>query len=387
MEQSLENTVYWMRRAADQDDVTAEYNMAVIYEKGAGVEQSYEQAFYFYKKAAAQGDLDAMYYLGVMTYNGQGVPYNGAAMAAWYKMAADDGHPKAQYQMGLLHNRGDILAHNDRKAVQWWRKAADQANSKAMFSLGVAYSDGMGVMQSYKKANEWFEKAVALGNTEAMHNLGYAYARGWGVELDMQEAHNYWYRAALGPKLDGKGGLMQTQFVLGGYHLEGDEGFEKDDQRAYYFFSHAAQQGHSISQYNLGAMFNDGKGVPKDLMVAEAWYERAAAQNNSKAMIQIGDLYASCPDDNFCNSNKAINWYKRAAALGERVAEEKLERAEVMGFRFRRSVEDTKTWVDEKAAEVADAAADSLGVKLSSEEGIVAARRAAQRIEEAETVS
>ena len=58
-----------------------------------------------------------------------------------------------------------------------------------------------------------------------------------------------------------------------------------------------------------------------------------------------------------------------------------------MGFRFRRSVEDTKTWVDEKAAEVADAAADSLGVKLSSEEGIVAARRAAQRIEEAETVS
>src|SRR3546814_8384958 len=43
-----------------------------------------------------------------------------------------------------------------------------------------------------------------------------------------------------------------------------------------------------ISQYRLGLMYENGRGVPMDLAEAEKWYGRAAEQGYSGAQYNLG---------------------------------------------------------------------------------------------------
>ena len=54
------------KKAADQGDAEAQYNLGDAYRLGAGVPEDYEQAVYWYRKAADQGDAEAQFILGVM---------------------------------------------------------------------------------------------------------------------------------------------------------------------------------------------------------------------------------------------------------------------------------------------------------------------------------
>ena len=44
--------VLWYGRAAEQNNARAQFNLAVMYESGRGVEQSAERAEYWYSEAA-----------------------------------------------------------------------------------------------------------------------------------------------------------------------------------------------------------------------------------------------------------------------------------------------------------------------------------------------
>jgi len=52
-----------------------------------------------------------------------------------------------------------------------------------------------------------------------------------------------------------------------------------------------AKQGHAIAQYNLGLLYANGQGVPKDDAQARQWYEKAAAQGQADAQVYLGSLY------------------------------------------------------------------------------------------------
>lgn len=51
--------VKWWRKAAEQGDIEAQYNLGESYEYGEGVMKDYEEAVKWYLKAAKQGDEDA----------------------------------------------------------------------------------------------------------------------------------------------------------------------------------------------------------------------------------------------------------------------------------------------------------------------------------------
>ena len=44
----------------------------------------------------------------------------------------------------------------------------------------------------------------------------------------------------------------------------------------------AAEQGNASAQNNLGAMYNNGNGVPQDYVYAHMWYNIAASSGKSK---------------------------------------------------------------------------------------------------------
>lgn len=63
-------------------------------------------------------------------------------------------------------------------------------------------------------------------------------------------------------------------FAEGYRHLTG-QGVPKDATRATVYFLEAARMGEPQAQFQLGIMFMDGLGVPRDLLWAWFWLDRA----------------------------------------------------------------------------------------------------------------
>ena len=53
-----------------------------------------------------------------------------------------------------------------------------------------------------------------------------------------------------------------------------------------------AEQGYAPAQYNLGVMYDDGKGVPQDDKEAVRWYRLAAEEGYAFAQGNLGVMYA-----------------------------------------------------------------------------------------------
>ena len=58
------------------------------------------------------------------------------------------------------------------------------------------------------------------------------------------------------------------------------QGISQDDKEAFRCFRLAAQQGFAPVQYNLGVMYTNGQGVPKDSVSAHMWFNVAASNGN-----------------------------------------------------------------------------------------------------------
>jgi hypothetical protein len=66
------------------------------YYTGDGVKQDYQEALRLFRKAADQGDASAQYNVGLMYDDGTGIAQNHAEALKWYKKAADQGDTDAQ---------------------------------------------------------------------------------------------------------------------------------------------------------------------------------------------------------------------------------------------------------------------------------------------------
>ena len=73
-------------------------------------------------------------------------------------------------------------------------------------------------------------------------------------------------------------GDAEAQFALGEYYYRAAEDGVQDYEQAVYWYSKAAEQGHASAQYNLGACYDNGEGVPMDNQKAVYWYRKAAEQ-------------------------------------------------------------------------------------------------------------
>ncbi len=89
----------------------------------------------------------------------------------------------------------------------------------------------------------------------------------------------------------------------------------------------AAEGNSADAQFQLGLMYANGVGGPKDDVAARSWFEKAAAQNNPNALEWMGSFAASGrggPRD----IQAAKDYYGRAAALGDEDAKAQLKRLE-----------------------------------------------------------
>ena len=98
--------------AAKEGHADSQFNVALMYEKGIGVDQDEKQALDWYDKSARQGNSAAQFNLGVLYENGQGTDIDFAKANEWYRKASLQGDGLAIGNLGMLYLRGDGVPEN-----------------------------------------------------------------------------------------------------------------------------------------------------------------------------------------------------------------------------------------------------------------------------------
>ena len=100
------------------------------------------QKFDDLRKAAEQGNAMAQYNLGSAYDLGEGVGKDQVEAVKWWRKAAEQGVGPAHFNLGYAYYFGNGVAKDLVESVKWWRKAAEQGNSWSENSLGNAYANG-----------------------------------------------------------------------------------------------------------------------------------------------------------------------------------------------------------------------------------------------------
>ena len=88
--QDYKNALVYCKKAADKNNLQAQYYMGWMYDAGKGTVQDYKTAFEWYQKSAYQGFQGSQYNLGAMYALGKGIKQDYVFALAWYIIAAQD---------------------------------------------------------------------------------------------------------------------------------------------------------------------------------------------------------------------------------------------------------------------------------------------------------
>jgi hypothetical protein len=175
----------------------------------------------------------------------------------------------------------------------------------------------------------------------------------------------------------GDQGNAEAQFNLGILYELG-RGVPQDDEVAANWYRRAADQGHITAQFYLGIMYANGHSVLRDYAVAVKWTRRAADQGYAPAQAYLGLMYYvgyRVPQDYAV----AASWYRKAADQGDVAAQFYLGSMYQDGAGLQQDNVNAYTCLDLAAAEGNDAALESrdvLAAKMSPVQIAEAQKRA-----------
>ncbi|KAJ5952958.1 uncharacterized protein N7479_011371 [Penicillium vulpinum] len=112
-------------------------------------------------------------------------------------------------------------------------------------------------------------------------------------------------------------GYSEAQFFLADCHGEGLLGLEVDPKEAFALYHSAAKQGHAQSAYRVAVCCEigqeEGGGTKRDPFKAVQWYKRAAALGDTPAMYKMGMINLKGLLGQARNPREGVSWLKRAA--------------------------------------------------------------------------
>lgn len=298
-----------LHQKAQQGDPEAQYEWARHLAWGKGRAKETEEADRWFatalaqfREAAERNEANGQLNLGKMNEYGHGLPKNLDEAARLYRLAADQGNAEAQYRLGHLYEYGDGVEANFDTAMQWYAKSAEQGDKNAIikvelreqylrgveladeghqhaqYQLGRMYEYGMGVPKDPAEAAKWYRLAAEQAELKSQERLGQLLEDGSTVPQDKEEADKY-YRMLVA-ELERKADLenRNAQYELGRLYERG-RGVEESTDKALHWYLQAAKKGHPLAQYRLGRLYFEGKMVGQDAAAAAKWFRQSVRLN------------------------------------------------------------------------------------------------------------
>lgn len=193
----------YLKTEADKGNEAAQYQVALCYERGEGVDANFQEAFsYMYKAASGNIPCEQAYtHLGLYYRDGMGCSQNYSEAIKWFRKGAESSSIKetktsCTFHMGIMYLEGWGVQQDYAQSVYWFRKAAEQGHAVAAHNLGNRYIFGEGVMENEVEAVKWWRKAAELDYAPAQYNMGLVYLRGTGNTPINKSIALQWFKKA-----------------------------------------------------------------------------------------------------------------------------------------------------------------------------------------------
>lgn len=316
-----------------QPDADTEFRVANMYLKGLGMEANPDEGLKWLGLCCEKKNARAQYQLAVMYQKGGSVPQDeikaqnlfSEALAGFLEQEKETPAAYVEYQIAGMYKHGNGTEQDDEIAFQWYVEAAEKGHPHAAYCTARACYEGTGTEQSYPNAVKWYQKAANGGDAYAMYALGKMYRDGIGVELNNEQAYQYFLAAA---KLEHE----FAQFAAAKALLSGT-GVEKNVQGAIYWFRKCSEKGNPFAAYQLAMLFSAGKEIPKDDLLAQKFYSMALVEFISIDHVQpdagmerrIAQMFYS-GNGTAQNYAAAAQWFSMSAERGDPYSQFQLAR-------------------------------------------------------------
>lgn len=333
--------VVWIKKAADQNLLPAQYNMGILLNSGIGVVWDPFDAYKRFQYAAIHGMTEAQYVYGLLFTDNLTVTRNYSEALHWITLAADSGYAPAKEVLEEFRTRGLAVFidsartyHRDTRSKRQTKKSGLQQSTIAQTVLIDSTADSVTLPPystlvhdalrektpevknssddqkpdsskddvSAEERKRLFAEADA-GSPEALTLIGRWYEEGRGIEKSILQATYYYLRAVRlespwAPK------LLWNMIQANDYFIQLKKHVDNNEPLALFGWA------------GLDAFGFDRQLAPVQIM---NFYESAAVQNFSPAFVELGV--------NYYNGSlvkrdkaKALGNFKRAAQLGNREA-------------------------------------------------------------------
>ena len=118
-------------------------------------------------------------------------------------------------------------------------------------------------------------------------------------------------------------GRLNAMHSIAHTYLYGIAGIKQDYDKAFAWFTRAANNGCPQAMYHLGLCNAKGYGTPVNHALSAEWYRRSADMDDEDAMYELGN----CCENGLgvkADPEEARKWYARAAKRGQKAAAEKM---------------------------------------------------------------
>jgi TPR repeat protein len=158
---------------AEAGDPQAQFDLAIMYGRGVGVQINHNLAWDWIEPAANNAHAEAQYWLAYGYFYGNNTALDRAKAFSWYKKSAESGYANAQFMVAYLLDTGKFteIPREPVEAVKWYSTAGNSGHAEAAFRLGCKSYFGVDVAKNEAIAQRWFEIAEKNGDPVASRFL------------------------------------------------------------------------------------------------------------------------------------------------------------------------------------------------------------------------
>ncbi|MEB4592883.1 hypothetical protein VSS37_18030 [Candidatus Thiothrix sp. Deng01] len=315
-----------LQAAAQAGDANAQYRLAMLLRSSDNPQANIAQSIKWQQSAAEAGNAEAQYGLGLLYANGQYVASDSNKAREWFQKAADQGYVAARLAMLSLNNGAPALAVATSGRLRNAAAEEQLASAPAPTPVLPAPPESAPVPMPMPPAppenvppparSPDTEQLAALqleaepepATPAGLPSLTPKFAptvdpasrpEPVAMTASLQTPNN----AGASSNMDMTGiepavlrqsaeaGDKQAQLMLGTMYEDGVNGLPSDLREAAYWYEQAARQDYPKAQYNLGLLYEDGRGVTQNFKQAAYWYDKAAKAGFSEAQNNLGVLF------------------------------------------------------------------------------------------------
>lgn len=175
------------RKAAEEENFYAMYNLACMYYFGDGVEKDDAASFHWFSEADRHGDAEAANRVGIMLENGIGTEADPEAAFDAYLRSAEGGSLSGMANLGQSYLEGKVR-QDVVSGLYWMERASKEGNGIASLAMGEYSLAGTYGEADPAQAKMYFERGMQQKYAPAILRLADLYEEGIGVEKDLKKS-------------------------------------------------------------------------------------------------------------------------------------------------------------------------------------------------------